>query len=138
MWTFFRKPPPPPKPIYARQPIATAAVILTIIGMFVFGPIGVIYNSMSEELKGKANNETVILYMKQQKETDDRQWKALEQQIQVPQNMSVVATPKQNLTKKMTLTVEQFEKYISMVPEIRAKYKFYLESTGFDVSGLPN
>jgi len=137
MWTFFRKPPPPPKPIYKRQPIATAAVILTIIGMFVFGPIGVIYNSMSEELKGKANNETVILYMKQQKETDDRQWKALEQQIQVPKSM-MLSPPNSLSIEKPVLTVEQFEKYMSMVPEIRSKYKIYLESRGYDVEGLPD
>jgi len=137
MWTFFRKPPPPPKPIYARQPIATAAVILTIIGMFVFGPIGVIYNSISEELKGKANNETVILYMKQQKETDDRQWKALEQQIQVPKSM-MLSPPNSLSIEKPVLTVEQFEKYMSMVPEIRSKYKIYLESRGYDVEGLPD
>ena len=137
MWTFFRKPPPPPKPIYKRQPIATAAVILTIIGMFVFGPIGVIYNSISEELKGKANNETVILYMKQQKETDDRQWKALEQQIQVPKSM-MLSPPNSLSIEKPVLTVEQFEKYISLAPEVRSKYKIYLESKGYDVEGLPD
>ena len=39
---------------------------------------------------------------------------------------------------KPTLTPEQFEKYMTMAPDIRIKYKKYLESTGKDVSGLPD
>ena len=51
-----------------------------------------------------------------------------------------VVTERDIVTKKqkVTLTPEQFEKYISMTPEIRAKYKQYLEHTGKDVSGLPD
>jgi len=126
------RPPPPPPPIYKRQPIATIAVILTLISMFVLGPVGYIVKSIGEEMEKKANNETVILYMKQQKETDDRQWKAIEQQIQAPKNLSI-NTP----NKKVALTPSEFEKYMSLAPEIRVKYKKYLESTGKDVSGLP-
>jgi len=44
-------PPPPPPPIYKRQPIATAAVILTMVAMFVLGPIGYLWNGMAEEMK---------------------------------------------------------------------------------------
>ena len=66
----FRSEPPPPPPIYKRQPIATAAVILTLVGMFVLGPVGYLWNGMAEELKAvkaevkelekdKATNENV-------------------------------------------------------------------------------
>jgi hypothetical protein len=39
---------------------------------------------------------------------------------------------------KAVLTPEQFERYLSMAPDIRVKYKNYLEQTGKDVSGLPD
>jgi len=132
IFNIFRKPPPPPPPIYKRQPIATAAVILTIVGMFVLGPIGAIYKGLTEELKQKANNETVLLYMKQQKEVDDRQWKAIETQLQQKRTRSAIATG----TPKLVLTPEQFEKYLKMPPDIQVKYKEYLKSRGYDVDGL--
>ena len=79
MLFFKREPPPPPeKPFYKKNPAATAAVFLTFVGMFILGPIGIVYNGLTEDLKQKANNETILLYMKQQKEIDDRQWKAIE------------------------------------------------------------
>jgi len=37
-------------------------------------PVAILWNGMAEELHRKANNETVILYMKQQKEINDRQY----------------------------------------------------------------
>jgi len=146
---FHKEPPPPPPPIYKRQPIASAAVVLTFIGMFVLGPIGAIYKGMTEELKGKADNKTVILLIEQIKENDKRQWEEIqknrEQSIQAPKNMSVETNEVQNksnmnvrVEKKVTLTPQEFEKYMSLAPDVRVKYKKYLESTGKDVSGLPD
>lgn len=132
MW-IFKKPEPPP-PIYKRQPIATAAVILTIIGMFVLGPIGALWNGMAEELKKKADNETVIMLMKQQKENDDRQW----QELRDLRNRSQSQTESQTIIKseKKALTPEQFATYMNMKPEVKIKYKKYLENLGYDITGL--
>jgi len=128
-------PPPPPEPIYKRQPIATTAVILTIIGMFVLGPVGMLWNGMAEELKKKADNATVIMLMQQQKENDDRQWEEIKNnRNQQPRMAGSVIAP---TSKKAKLTPEQFEKYMSLSPEIRTKYKKYLESQGYDCEGLP-
>ncbi len=131
----FNKPPPPPEPIYKRQPIATAAVILTIVGMFVLGPVGALWNGMAEELKKKADNETIIMMLQQNKETDDRQWEAIKENRLAPrmtsQGKADVAT------RALPLTAQQFEKYMSLEPEIRTKYKKYLVSRGYDVGGLP-
>ncbi len=137
MWIFKRK--EPPLPIYRRKPIATAAVILTLIGMFVLGPIGAVYKGMTEELNKKANNETVILYMQQQKEKDDQQWKAIERIIEAPRNLTIKnEASKDNVeVQKQVLTPEQFEKYLSLKPEVRVKYKKYLQERGFDIEGLP-
>jgi len=132
--------PPPPEPIYKKQPIATAAVILTIIGMFVLTPIGVIYKSLSEEVKEKADYDTVIQLMKSQKERDDLQWKAIERLIQSTQ---MIQAPKKAIkqsikkTEKRSLTPEEFQVYMSMDPELRVQYKKYLISKGCDVEGLP-
>ncbi len=136
MWIFKKK--EPPLPIYRRKPIATAGIILMAIGMFVLGPIGAIYQGMTEELKGKADNKTVILLIEQIKENDSRQWKEIEknreqQTISAPKNLSI------NTERSgAILTPEEFTQYIEMTPEKRVKYKKYLESTGKDVSGLPN
>jgi len=37
-----------------------------------------------------------------------------------------------------TLTPEEFERYMKMDPEIRVKYKQYLQNKGKDISGLPD
>ena len=78
MYNPFRKPEPEP-PIYKRQPIATAAIILTLIGMFVLGPVGIIYKSMSEELKKKVDNETLQLMIQKDREALQRQEAALKE-----------------------------------------------------------
>jgi hypothetical protein len=123
MWIFNR----PPPPIYQRKPIATIAVVLTMVAMFVLGPVGVIYDTMSEDLKQKANNETVLLYMKQQKETDDRQWKAIERRIGVS-----------NQVQKKPVPPELYNAYIKLKAESRPGYKIYLEGLGYNTRGLPN
>lgn len=114
---------PPPKPFYKKNLIATSAIILTVIGMFILGPIGVIYNGLTEDLKNKANNETVLMYMKQQKETDDRQWKAIEQQIQTPKQLPHKVTPNIKDSTKSILTPKQFEDYMNMNPEYRTAFR---------------
>jgi len=133
---FRQPPPPPPPPIYQRKPIATIAVVLTIIGMFVLGPVGAIYNGMTEELKKKADYDTVILILKQQKENDDRQWKEIERNRSTRQQTTVM-TPK-ILKLKVVLTPQEFKSYMEMSSVDRSRYKKYLESTGKDVSSLPD
>jgi hypothetical protein len=39
--------------------------------------------------------------------------------------------------EKKVLSPEQFGKYLSLKPEIKVKYKAYLEKRGYDVSDLP-
>ena len=130
MYFSFKKPEPPPKPIYKQKPIATLAVILSIIGMFVLGPVGAIYKGMTEELKTKANNETLLLYMKQQKEDNDRQWKEIErnrdtqQSISTPRNVKIVQPKAIKLVVKK-LTPTEYVNYINMTPEQQIAYKKY-------------
>lgn len=134
----FRKP-APLKPFYKRQPVATVAVILTMVAMFVLAPVGVIYDGLTEELKGKADNATVILLIQQIKENDNRQWKEIENNrkqhqvaLQAPKNLQM-----KTVRVKVILTPDEFEKYMNMTSESRVAYKKYLENTGKDVRGLP-
>jgi hypothetical protein len=129
MW--FKKPPPPPPPpppIYKRQPIATLTVALAMIGMFVLGPIGIIYKGMTEELKSKADNNTVILLIEQIKENDERQWREIEnnrkQQIQAPKNFQVVE-PGTTKPKVKGLNPAEYMDFIKMTPEQQNAYKQY-------------
>ena len=137
IFNLFRQPPPPP-PFYKARPVATAAVILTMIGMFVLGPIGAIYTGLTEDLKEKANNETVLLYMKQQKETDDRQWKAIEKRLEPPKGLTIGGKSDTIVKPKVALTPTEFTQYMNMTPERRVAYKKYLERMGKNVSGLPD
>ena len=98
--------------------------------MFILGPIGAIYKGLTEDLKSKANNETVLLYMKQQKETDDRQWKAIEQQIQEPpmihspSRVTVNTEPKPViLEQKEGLPPSYFLEYKDLSPEEKLQYR---------------
>jgi hypothetical protein len=136
MFNLFRKPeppPPPPKKWY-NQP----ALILSIVTVFILSPVGVIYKGITEELKKKADYDTVILILKQQKENDDRQWKEIERNREPQQKVSRIVSAPTEIKLKVVLTPEEFEKYISLPPEVRAGYKKYLKSTGKDVSGLPD
>ena len=104
--------------------------------MFVLGPVGAIYNGMTEELKKKADYDTVILILKQQKENDDRQWKEIERN-RITRQQTTVMTPK-ILKLKVVLTPQEFKSYMEMSSVDRSRYKKYLESTGKDVSSLPD
>jgi len=156
MFNLFRKP-EPPKPIYKRQPIATAAVIITLIGMFVLGPVGVIYNGMSEELKKKVDNKTLQLMIEKDREALKRQEDALKekgkkdetQDAAIIENQKTLLLIRQKnisltelknvgvkIVEKKPLPPDFFEKYVKMPPEIQIKYKKYLESRGYDTNGL--
>jgi hypothetical protein len=130
MYFSFRKPPEPEEPIYKKRPLATIAVILSMVGMFVLGPIGAIYKGMSEELKKKADYETVILILKQQKEKDDRQWEEIknnrnnQQTISLPKNLEVVR-PKAIKLMVKKLTPTEYISYMKMSPEQQLAYKKY-------------
>ena len=126
---FWRKPPPAPLPIYKRQPIASAAVVLTMVGMFVLGPVGAIYKGMTEELKAKADNKTVILLIEQIKENDKRQWKEIEanrQQstISAPKNTQIVKSQAIKLVVKK-LTPTEYVAYTEMNPDQQKAYREY-------------
>ncbi len=128
---FWRKSPPPP--IYKRKPIATAAVILTMVGMFVLGPVGAIYNGMSEELKKKADYETVILILKQQQAKDDRQWEVIQSNsqqqktISAPKNFQMMESIKLKVKK---LTPPEYLSYIKMsIPQQEAYKKYRTDIT---------
>ena len=165
MYNPFRKPEPPP-PIYKRQPLATAAVILTLVGMFVLGPVGVIYNSMSEELKKKVDNKTLQLMIEKDREALKRQEAALKEKsakdekqdaaiienqktlIMIRQKTAAPTAPKSvvvresskikasSAVKKKALPPDFFDKFIKLEPEVQEKYKRYLKARGYDVEGL--
>ena len=125
----FWKKQPPPKPFYREKPVATAAVILTMVAMFVLAPVGTIYKGMTEELKAKADNKTVILLIEQIKENDARQWKEIEanrQQstISAPKNTQIVKSQAIKLEVKK-LTPTEYVAYTEMNPDQQKAYREY-------------
>jgi len=150
-----REPPPPPKKFY-QQP----ALILTLVAMFVLGPVGVIYNSMSEELKQKVDNKTLQLMITKDREALKRQADELKEKgqkdekqdaaiienqktlIMIRQQQTTIKSPEsvKVMTKakvmKKPLPPDFFEKFIKLDPEVQARYKKYLELKGYDVEGL--
>jgi len=56
--------------------IITPAIIIAIITALV----GVIYNSMASDLKGKADNQTIQMYIMQQEKKDDLVKETLKEQ----------------------------------------------------------
>ncbi len=56
--------------------------------------------------------------------------------ISPPSNVSIGG--KADVLNKACLTPQEFEKYLSMDPNTRIKYKQYLQSRGKDISGLPD
>ncbi len=155
---FSRREPPPPQPFYKKKPIASIAVILTIVGMFILGPLGVIYNSMSEELKQKVDNTTLQLMiekdrdaLKRQEVKNEGQEKAIIENQKAIQKIlirqeSTKSGKKENIKKeapdlnfleKMVIPPEMFEKYMKLKTKLKSQYKEYLTNKGYDTEGLP-
>ncbi len=154
----FRQP-PPPIPIYQRKPIATISVVLVMIGMFVLAPIGVIYDSMSEEIKTikaeKASRETIqqmlinqeILIKQNKEEGKERDVKNEKQDTAILENqktlielrvnkLRIIKAEPKKVIKKKPIPPVLFEKYLLLKPEIQIKYKKYLGNKGYDTEGL--
>ena len=111
LFNIFKKPEPPPKPPwYKKNIIAIVAVILTIIGMFVVGPIHEIYVTMAEDIKTleekKASKETIQEMLKQQEilikqneKEGERRSKAIEKNQEAIQQL-LIAPPKVRIMTK--------------------------------------
>ena len=55
-----------------------------------------------------------------------------------PANLSIGGKADAPTSRGVALTPEEFEKYLSLEPDVRVKYKRYLQKIGKDVSGLPD
>ena len=51
-----------------RQPLATAALVFTIVGTLILGPVGYLWNGMAEDLKKKVDNTTLQLMIQKDRE----------------------------------------------------------------------
>lgn len=152
IFNLFKEPPPPPPP-KPTTPTWVKIAIPLVFGIVV-GLISIVYNSMAGEIEKKVDNQTLQLMIekdreamqrnedkdKEQSEAIKENQKAIQQLLVAPPstlrvNPDAVTVKK---TEKPTLTPEQFEKYMTMAPDVRAKYKKYLESRGYDIEGLPD
>ena len=87
MYFSFKKPPEPPPKKFYQQP----ALILTMVGMFVLGPIGYLWNGMAEELKKKVDNETLKLMIQKDRDALKRhETKNREQEQAIVENQKAI------------------------------------------------
>lgn len=100
--------PEPIKPFYREKPIATAAIILTIITTFVLGPIGIIYNSMSEDLEKKVDNQTLQLMLKNQ-------------QVLIEQNKEEAKKQREEDAKKFESLQKSQQETLQIIQKIQLK-----------------
>jgi hypothetical protein len=132
--SLFKKDPPQQKgvPPWVFQMI-TPAVMAIILGLVAF-----IANGFSEELKEKANNETLKMYMEDQEKRDDRQWEAIQQTIQLQKQPAVQmevhkrqpeyyyppsSSIQQVQEEPPPLSPKEFNDYMDMTPERRAAFR---------------
>jgi hypothetical protein len=126
---FWRK--KPPVPIYKRQPV----LILTLVAMFVLGPVGVIWNGLTEEMKGmkledKENKGAIIQNQLAIKELLTRQ-----QMILAPRELKI-KNP-EAIQGKKPVPPDYFQAYLKLAQENKVGYKIYLDQLGYDTRGLP-
>ena len=117
----WRKQPPPPLMPFYRKP-AVVSIILTVIIVFVLGPVGFIFNGMTEELKSmkgvdKENQGAIIQNQLAIKELLTRQ-----QMIMTPKNVKVMKAIKLKVKK---LTPTEYLSYIKMSIPQQEAYKNY-------------
>ena len=147
MW-IFRK----PKPKYNFTTILIPIIATIILGMSAY-----IVKGMDSEIKEKASNESGQAAInalrhdseqrdKRSEQRDNRIEFLYEKVLELKQNSQQIAPtvsseeqPKTKAKQKseIHLSPEEFTMYMKMEPDIRIKYKKYLESIGKDVSNLP-
>jgi hypothetical protein len=160
-------PPPKPwfKNVSIITPIVFAVIVglMGIVWNGVAADLQNVERKIEEVEKEKATNADVKEALKELKSQTKEQNEAIQQnqiaikellirqEVQIPANFSIKGgesrtTPVSDTTKKEAnvkiekkiLNPEQFERYLSMRPEVKAKYKAYLEKRGYDVSDLPD
>lgn len=147
MFNFFRKKEPPPPPPPPKTPvwvtIAIPFIFATIVGL-----IGIVYTSLAEEIKTKANQTTVEQMLINQKQVIDMNQKTLEKQqqniekqqdtldktlqviiqIQTEQKLmkETVLAPKSFVveeTQKKSLSPSELKEYLQLNAEERAIFR---------------
>lgn len=136
------KPPEPPPKLWIQKP-AWVSLVVTIVVILVLGPVGAIYNGLTEDMKtmrsaDKEQKGAIIQNQLAIKEILTRQ----EILLKAPKELKMVE-PAEPLNKvveekpKSFLTPAEFNTYMDMDAQRRAAYKQYLQATGKDVRGLP-
>lgn len=148
---FWRKPEPLPKPKTPQWITVGVPIVFAVI----VGLVGLVYNTMAADVKSleekKASRETIQQMLKNQenliknnKEDGDKRDKAIEknQEViqellrqQIPRNLRVRESEVSEIEKK-PIPPDYFEKYFELEEDIQKKYKIYLESKGYDTTGL--
>jgi len=151
-----KQPPPPPKKAWVNP-----SLIMPIIFAVIVGLAGLVWNGMAADIKTvqdkveavekeKATNADVKEAIKELKDQTKEQNVAIQQNqiaikellirqdiLKAPEEFKIVDKEVIREEKKI-LTPEQFERYLSMKPEVKVKYKIYLEKRGYDVNDLPD
>jgi hypothetical protein len=134
MFNIFSKPPPPPPPKkWFQQP----ALILTFVAMFVLGPVGIIWNGLTEEMKtmkieDKENKGAIIQNQLAIKELLTRQQILLQ-----PKAIKLREVQPSVVESKKAVPPDYFNSYMKLSKESQAAYKKYLEKLGYDTEALP-
>ena len=78
MFTFFKKrePPPPPKPTFPHWVNITVPIIFAVI----LGLLGLVYNSLAEDVKRKADQTTIEQMLINQRQVIDHNQQVLDKQ----------------------------------------------------------
>lgn len=91
MSLFRREPPPPPPKKSYLQPVLQIGV--PIIFMIMIGLLGIVYNGLAEEVKTKADKESLQLMIQHQESVIETNQKALEeQQDNIEENQKTLNT----------------------------------------------
>ena len=126
MFSRWRRPPEPPPRKWFQQP----AVVLTMVAMFVLGPVGVIWNGMTEELKimraeDKENKGAIIQNQLAIKELLTRQQMLLMPSKGVLQRTGKADSFNFKKSAPKKLTPEEYAQYIKMNTQQQQAYRTY-------------
>jgi hypothetical protein len=122
---FWRKEPPPK--LWFMKP-GWVTIIITLVVIFVLGPVGAIYQGIAEEQK--QNTSAIVQNQLAIKELLTRQ-----QMILAPKAVKII-DPAKTAVKK-PIPPAYFQAYIQLPKDSQAGYKLYLQQLGYDVGGLP-
>jgi len=120
---FRREPPPPPPPPQRSYLQATLQIGMPIIFVIMIGLLGIVYNGLAEELKEKADKDSLQLMIQNQKQLIDTNQKTLEKQQENIEKQQDVISETLQIIREVQIEQKAMKQAPALAPPVSFRFK---------------